>query len=128
MRRKAQAHALVVVRNNILQSREARIMVEAARGVGPEAVQRRCPVTFVRRSVGLKVVRTNFTRGMHVPTRLGIKRWHMTSGALSASVEDNFASFGCFLVETPGGWHGSGNGELIKQKRSQLRRNQIRRI
>src|SRR5215831_4469001 len=90
--RQPQAEAAVIVIHDVEQSGKAAVVVEPARGVRPETLERRSTVAAVGRAVRLKAVDADFAGGVHVPAWLGVERGNMTAGTLAAPVEDRLAA------------------------------------
>src|SRR5688500_16169579 len=112
--------------DNIVQSRKPTIMVKPSRLVCPESLERRCAVTPVRCSVGLKIVNADLIWRMHVPTRLGEQRWHMAASTIGLAIKENFAASCCRFVEATLGRLWRRDRELIKMQCSKLRGDEIR--
>src|SRR6202011_3496511 len=81
------------------QCGKAAIMIEAAPGMCPQAIQRRGAIAAVRRAAGLKIVNANVGRQMHVPSRLRHQRLHMAAAALSFTIEGRLAACGCRAIK-----------------------------
>ena len=64
----------VVVLDNIGKRSEAAIVEESALLVGPESLQRRGSIAFVRRSICLEIVDAYLSSCMHRPAWLGEER------------------------------------------------------
>src|SRR6201999_457931 len=101
------------------------VVIEAALGMGPQAVQWRRAVALVRRTVRLEVIHAYLIARMHVPSWLGIQRRRMTRCALSLSAENFFAAFRCLFVEALLRRCGRLDIELIQMQRCKLGRDQI---
>jgi len=124
----AQALDLVVVVHDVEQSRKPPVVVEASLLVRPEASQRRCPVSFVRRALGLEIVNPDLGWRVHIPTGLGKQRRHMAGGALRFAVEDRLPTRSRATVKAACWRRGRRYRELIKVKRGELRGDQVRGI
>src|SRR5579871_2147580 len=97
----AQALAGVIVVHNIQQGGKASIVIEAAFGMCPQAVERRCAVAIVRRAACLKIVNADIGSQMHVPSRFSHQRLDMAAAALAFAVEHCLASRCCRAIKTP---------------------------
>ena len=94
-----QALAGVIVVHNIQQGGKAAIVIEAAFGMCPQAIERSSAVATVRRTVGLKIVHADIRSQMHVPSRLGHQRLDMAAAALAFAVENFLAARGCRMIK-----------------------------
>src|SRR5262249_16571949 len=109
--------------NYISQRREAAIVIEAAFLMRPETLQRRRSVSSIRRTIRLKIINADFSRVVHVPTRLREQRSDVTVLAFRITVEYQFPILdGGRSRRRCRGW----NGQLIKMESRKLRRDQIR--
>src|SRR5262252_3319395 len=68
--RQMQRFDMVVVVDYIEECGEAAIVIKPSLGVGPKPLKRRCAIPIVRGARGLKIVDTDFLRGVHIPSRL----------------------------------------------------------
>src|ERR1700676_3610247 len=100
-------------------------MIETARLMRPQSLQRARAVFPVRRTVGLEVVNTDFLRGMHVPAGLGVGRRNMAGCALCGVFEHLLAALRRVLVETTLRRLRSGNSKLIEMQGRELAADQI---
>src|SRR5690349_5962176 len=84
----------VVVVDHIAERGETSVVIEATFLVRPQSLQRRRPVTLVRRTLGLKIVNADLLRRVHVPTGLAKDRWYVTRRTLRWSIEHGFPTRG----------------------------------
>src|SRR5262245_42350225 len=61
----------IVMIDHVTKRREAAVVIEAARCVRPESLQRSGSITSVGSAARLKVVDADLGAGMHIPTGLG---------------------------------------------------------
>src|SRR6516165_9618972 len=76
----------VVVINNIEECREPAVMVESALLVGPEPLERCCPVHSVGRPKRLEIVYSNFCGLVHIISGFCIKGRNMAPGTVGFSL------------------------------------------
>src|SRR6476660_549979 len=105
---------------NIQQGGKAAVVIEAALGMCPQAVERSSAIAVVRRAVGLKIVNADIRGEMHVPSRLGHQRLDMAASTLTFAIEYCLATRCCCAIEAASRRRRRRKGELIEMKSSQL--------
>src|SRR5690606_40697600 len=83
----AKAEVLVVVGNVVFQGCKSTVVVKAALGVGPEALQRRRSIAAIRRALRLERIDADFLRRVHVVAGLRKDRRDVAGRALRLTGE-----------------------------------------
>src|SRR4051812_37364324 len=100
-------------------------MVKAASRPRKETAQRRGAIALIGRAIGLEIVDPDFRRSVLVPTGLGEKRRHMTTGAIGFPFEERLASLGGGSVEAAPRRLGNQQRQLVKLQSCQLGGDQV---
>src|SRR5262249_10437786 len=116
----AQSEEAVVMVDHVGQGREASVVVEAARQVGPKTLERSRAVPPVRRPHRLEVVDSDLAGSVHVPSGLGVEGWYVAPGAVGLAVEEELAALGGRAVETSARSRRRGERQLVEVKRGEL--------
>lgn len=124
----AEAEKAVVVLDDVVESGEAAIVIEAALGMRPQALQGRGAVAQIGSAARLKIVHADFLGRVQVPARLGKERRNVAGSAPRLPGEELLASGGGVWIEAAARRLGRGNGELIEVQRGKLRSDQIRSV
>src|SRR5688572_11626879 len=123
--RQAQTQHSIVVVYHCVDGRKPPVMVEPAFLTSEQSSERRRAIATVGRPVCLKIIDTDFGRGVHRPAGLGEQGRHMTPAALRAAFEDTASIFSEACIETTARGRRCWNAELIIMKRGELRCDQI---
>jgi hypothetical protein len=82
----------IVVVDDLTQGAKSSVVVETTLGMRPQTLERRRPVSSLRRAVGLEAVDPDLLGRVQVPARLGLERRHVTTGATCLAVEQFLAA------------------------------------
>jgi len=111
--------------HNVQQGGKAAVVIKAAFGMCPQAVERSCAITVVRRTAGLKIVNTDIRSQMHVPSRLGHQRLNMAASTLTFAVEKFLTARGGRAIKTTLRRRWSRKRELIEMQSRELGRDLV---
>src|SRR3954465_7021753 len=93
--------------------------------MGPGSLERRRPISMIRRAIRLEVVDADFIRGVHFPSGLGKERRHVTRRAARWAVEELLTMIGTPTIEAPCGWRRRRNRQLVELERGKPRRHAV---
>lgn len=88
----AELHTAVIVLDDVDQSGEPAVVIEPSLLVREESAQRRGPVHFSRRAIGLKIVDADVSALVQIHARLRPERLRMTAVALRFPAEELVAA------------------------------------
>ena len=120
-----QAKKAVIMGDHVQQGGKPAVMVKTPFLMGPQAVQRGCPVPLIGRAMGLKIIDADLVGRVQIPTRLGPDGLDVAGGAPRLAAEEGLATGRRLRIEAPRRRRGRREGQLIQVQRRQFRGDQI---